>query len=143
MDTQALRWNLAKTDTGFDLLLDGKVLIRHSGARPWIHAGRGEAEYRMYRGNFKITDKVAETVALTEWSAEEFGDKLRLSFWKEGGPRLEAMLSMQQGGRFGAEDMGRAVLPGGPCDVESLVLSFGSPPAGWNRWGFELYAEPG
>jgi alpha-glucosidase len=142
MTAQARRWNLVKNHDGFDLLLDGKILVRHSRVRPWIHAGRGEAEYRMFRGNFKITDKLSETAALTEWSADESGDAMRLAFWKEGGPRLDATLSIQRGARLGPEDGSKAVpgagarTAGGPGEPaggdgsgqpESLVLEFSQP----------------
>ena len=49
--------------TGFDLLLDGRVLLRHRSDAPCLFVGRGEARMDMYRGNFDIEDYVIERTA--------------------------------------------------------------------------------
>ncbi|HEY9053219.1 MAG TPA: alpha-glucosidase [Rectinemataceae bacterium] len=150
--SKPLRVDLTTKSDGFELRLEGKVLFRHSQHRPWIEAGRGEAEYRMHRGNFKVEDRVFERRCLPEWSAEEDGaGGWKLAFWSEGGPRLEAKLSVRRARRVGPEDRGekdaaasgQAGAPDWDAAPESLFLDFGPCPEGWNRWRFSLYAEPG
>ena len=49
---------------GFDLILDGRLILAHRNADPCLYVGRGEARMDMYRGNFDIEDRVIERVAL-------------------------------------------------------------------------------
>jgi sulfoquinovosidase len=52
------------TPGGFDLVLDGKVLLCHRSSAPCLYVGRGEPRIDMYRGNFDIEDYVAERTPL-------------------------------------------------------------------------------
>ncbi|HWW65891.1 MAG TPA: alpha-glucosidase [Sphingomonadaceae bacterium] len=49
---------------GFDLLLDGRLLIAHRVDRPAFFVGRGRPHVLMYRGNFDMEDRVDERIAL-------------------------------------------------------------------------------
>ena len=53
-----------RPDGSFALSLDGKLLIRHSRACPALFLGRGKEKIHMFRGNFDISDRVSERVAL-------------------------------------------------------------------------------
>ena len=58
------------TADGFVLSLRGGELICHSARRPALYLGRGDEKIRMYRGNFEISDRVSERVALRFARAE-------------------------------------------------------------------------
>ncbi|MGL5904890.1 MAG: alpha-glucosidase [Cetobacterium sp.] len=51
----------------FGISINGVEVIKHSSGNPFIFLGKGEAEYDMYRGNFKITDYLEERVALKKF----------------------------------------------------------------------------
>jgi len=52
------------TSNGFDLVLDGKLLMRHRSDEPCLFVGQGDARMDMYRGNFDIEDYVVERTPL-------------------------------------------------------------------------------
>jgi len=52
------------TSTGFDLILDGRPILRHRSEAPCLFVGRGDARMDMYRGNFDIEDYVIERTPL-------------------------------------------------------------------------------
>lgn len=52
------------TSKGFDLLLDGRLVLRHRADAPCLFVGHGEARMEMYRGNFDIEDYVVERMPL-------------------------------------------------------------------------------
>ncbi|ANY78529.1 alpha-glucosidase [Microvirga ossetica] len=52
------------TSNGFDLVLDGKLLLRHRSDAPCLFVGQGDARMDMYRGNFDIEDYVIERTPL-------------------------------------------------------------------------------
>jgi alpha-glucosidase len=49
---------------GFDVVLDGRILLRHRSDAPCLFVGHGEARMDMYRGNFDIEDYVIERTPL-------------------------------------------------------------------------------
>lgn len=65
--------------------LGGRVIIRHSRTEPWIYAGHGQGQYDMYRGNFKVSDRLGEKLALVDYAVEssDAGD-VRVTFSKSG-----------------------------------------------------------
>ncbi|MDG2571281.1 hypothetical protein P7L87_27390, partial [Vibrio parahaemolyticus] len=52
------------TADGFDLVLDGRLILRHRGDAPCLFVGKGDARMDMYRGNFDIEDYVFERTPL-------------------------------------------------------------------------------
>ena len=52
------------TADGFDLVLDGRLLLRHRSDAPCLFVGQGDARMDMYRGNFDIEDYVVERTPL-------------------------------------------------------------------------------
>ena len=64
-------FDLKTTADGFALSLRGGELICHSARRPALYLGRGDEKIRMYRGNFEISDRVSERVALRFARAED------------------------------------------------------------------------
>lgn len=62
---------IEKTPDGFSVILDGKEIISHSAARPALFLGRGQEHIKMFRGNFDISDRVSERVALRVLSVSD------------------------------------------------------------------------
>mgnify|MGYP003384381362 CR=1 FL=1 len=52
-------------DGGFDLVIDGRIIVRHRPDAPAIRLARGNAQIEMLRGNFKIEDRPSLLPALT------------------------------------------------------------------------------
>jgi alpha-glucosidase len=52
------------TDGGFDLVLDGRLILRHRSDAPCLFVGQGDAQMDMYRGNFDIEDYIIERTPL-------------------------------------------------------------------------------
>ncbi|WP_084006584.1 alpha-glucosidase [Guptibacillus hwajinpoensis] len=64
----------------FNVQLDGRLLFKHSPAKPFIFVGSGEETIDMYRGNFKIKDYVVERVALRYATVRHEGETCRIAF---------------------------------------------------------------
>ena len=54
------------------LYIDGKLIISHSSEKPALYVGTGTEKIKMFRGNFDITDRVNERIAL-RFCGEENG----------------------------------------------------------------------
>lgn len=52
------------TSSGFDLVLDGRLILRHRSDVPCLFVGQGDARMDMYRGNFDIEDYIIERTSL-------------------------------------------------------------------------------
>jgi alpha-glucosidase len=52
------------TADGFDLVLDGRLILRHRSNAPCLFVGQGDARMDMYRGNFDIEDYIIERTPL-------------------------------------------------------------------------------
>jgi len=121
------------TEEGFELRLRGRLAVAHSGSEPFARAGRGEAEYRMHRGNFQVSERLDELVALRDAQVLSAGaDSASVVLSRSGLYALRV--------DFGLED-GRLVaafsLPG-----PSAAGSASSTPAP-NRFRLSLPASPG
>lgn len=55
---------LAAIDGGFDLTLGDRLLVRHRPDAPVLFVGRGRPDVAMVRGNFDISDRLDERIAL-------------------------------------------------------------------------------
>ena len=53
-----------QTADGFDLVLHGRLILRHTPEAPCLFAGSGEARMDMFRGNFSIEDRLSERIPL-------------------------------------------------------------------------------
>src|SRR6478735_1390518 len=72
--------HLTITSDGFDLVLDGRILLHHRTNAPCLFVGRGEARMAMYRGNFDIEDYVSERVPLAHAVVTEASDGYEIAF---------------------------------------------------------------
>ena len=85
-----LRVAFVEQDGGFDLMVDGHLIMCHRPASPAIDWARGDATVDMYRGNFKIADNPACLPALLIAIVEDSQVKL---FTQQDGP-VAAMLTL-------------------------------------------------
>ena len=51
-------------DGAVELYGNGRLLLRHTASSPALYLGRGSETIRMFRGNFDISDRVSERIAL-------------------------------------------------------------------------------
>ncbi len=63
--------NLIEKEDEFIIQLNGKTLIEHSVNSPFVFIGRGEAEYKMYRGNFDIENYLESRIPLKYFEIEK------------------------------------------------------------------------
>jgi len=75
----------------------------HSAENPAIFLGIGDANYDMYRGNFKITDYVIERLPLRQFSVESFKNKEVITFNFDNKPVLKMTVIETPEGRLKAE----------------------------------------
>ena len=64
------------TADGFDLVLDGRLILRHRSDAPCLFVGQGDARMDMYRGNFDIEDYVIERTPLAHAVVSGTDDRL-------------------------------------------------------------------
>jgi alpha-glucosidase len=79
------------TANGFDLVLDGRLILRHRSSAPCLFVGQGDARMDMYRGNFDIEDYVIERTPLAH--AVVSGSDIAFSSAPEQPPRLVLQIS--------------------------------------------------
>ncbi len=124
---------LRELSGGFEIEVAGKVVIRHSRGEAFLSAGLGEGRFEMYRGNFEISERLGELVALRDY---ELGE-LRKSLDGEGLVLAELRFSRSGAysvsARFGIED-GRLVI---------RLAALGEEAAKANRWRIAIAAEEG
>jgi sulfoquinovosidase len=80
-------------DDGFDLLVDGRLLLRHRADAPALFAAKGTASVAAYRGNFDISD---QSLPLTDFAiAEVAGSTVTLRAAKDG--PIAAQITLTRG----------------------------------------------
>jgi len=106
-----------------EALIHERVFIEHSLSDPFLYAGIGNGHFDMYRGNFKVSEKLAALVPLTDFEVLQATDNLvHLRMFAENGFGLEVQFSTVE---------------------ERLAISFvGSNPLQLNRVRIALVAEP-
>lgn len=108
--------SLVASEGGFDLAVGGHLVVRHRPDAPALFVGRGRPSIAMYRGNFDISDRLDERIALRH--AAPAGTGIALSA-EPGGPLL-LTLAIKDG---------------------ALTLSSADPAL--NRFWMRTVAEPG
>ncbi|MFC4174456.1 alpha-glucosidase [Microvirga sp. GCM10011540] len=81
---------------GFDLLLDGRLILRHRSDIPCLFVGHGEARMDMYRGNFDIEDYVVERTPLAHAEITGTDDGCDIAF--AAAPGLPTRLTLSVSG---------------------------------------------
>ncbi|WP_375748613.1 alpha-glucosidase [Vibrio sp. HN007] len=80
-----------------------RVVFTHSEEAPSLFLGVGDANYDMYRGNFKITDYVTERLPMRKFSVEQAEDKTVITFKFDGEPAIAMTVGETAEGRLKAE----------------------------------------
>lgn len=113
---------IIEKNSSFKIEYNSRILIEHSQQSPFAFAGSGEAEYKMYRGNFDIEDYLESRVPLKYFEIEEKEDYslLTLKSSREGGLSLKIKAGLDHG---------------------RLKLEFLESSAGINRLWFRLAAD--
>jgi sulfoquinovosidase len=106
------------SSNGFDLLLDGRLILRHRVDAPCLFVGHGEARMDMYRGNFDIEDYVVERV-----------------------PLAHALVSGSEVAFSADEDQPVRVILNLSGDTRNAVVAFHSPDHSINRVWLRVEAE--
>jgi sulfoquinovosidase len=92
--------NIIELADGFDLLLCGRLLLRHRRATPCAFVGRGTPSFRMRRGHFDIDDYVGARLPLTEARVRREGAETRIALAQApGSPPLLELAVSGEGGR--------------------------------------------
>lgn len=89
--------NLTEKENSFKIELNGKTIIKHSVDSPFVFVGEGEAEYKMYRGNFEIENYLQSRIPLIYFEIEKEANyyliKLKKCSEEEFSLKLKAELS--------------------------------------------------
>ncbi|WP_373487533.1 alpha-glucosidase [Blastomonas sp.] len=71
-----MKLRLQADDHGFDLRFGNQLVLRHSRSCPAVVTARGNPEIQMISGNFRISDRPADTIAPAGWRACDQGVEL-------------------------------------------------------------------
>jgi alpha-glucosidase len=113
---------LTEHDGGFDLQLDGRVLIRHRADAPFLFVGHGESDVQMNRGHFRLDDYVDARIPLAHAAVTQGPDGVTIDL--ASGPGEPACVSLS--------------IQGEGSDAR-LVFQAGD--SRWNRLWLRLAAE--
>ncbi len=97
-------------DKGLSLFYQDRLLFRHSAEKPMLSLGHGEEEITMFRGNFHISDEVAQRIPLKFAKADQAEDGLNITFSDDSGRAVYLMAIRQQPGWLTIT--GHALIPG-------------------------------
>jgi sulfoquinovosidase len=111
---------------GFALRAAGREILRHTVEAPCLFVGVGEADVRMAKGNFAISDYVVERVALRAAVAETKGDRIRIGFSAEAGTPERLAIEVFE--------TGHVTFHPGPEPINRLWLRLAAEP-GEHLWG--------
>ena len=106
---------LVRIDDGFELWLEGRLLVRHTMSSPFVSAGRGEAAFAMFRGNFDVTDNLLARTALPFVEIDGRSILFRSDPW---------------------------AIPALTLEMQDATLVVVRAEPGLNRFWFRLHAEP-
>lgn len=62
-----VKLRISGKDDGFDVLFDGRILLRHTQSCPAVVIARGDPSITMLRGNFRIEDAPSDRLAPAGW----------------------------------------------------------------------------
>ena len=90
--------NVEILQDGFEVALNGIVLLQHTIQKPMLFVGHGEETIEMYRGNFDIKDYVTERTALRYANVEEIEGAYKIDFssFKNGDHTLSLIVKEEE-----------------------------------------------
>ncbi len=90
--------NVEILQDGFEVALNGVVLLQHTIQKPMLFVGYGEETIEMYRGNFDIKDYVTERTALRYATVEEVKGAYKIDFsnYKNGDHMLSLIVKEEE-----------------------------------------------
>jgi sulfoquinovosidase len=86
---------LVEHEGGFDLELDGRVLIRHRATAPFLFVGRGEPDVRMNNGHFHVDDYVEARIPLAHATIVQDAGRVRIDLRPAAGAPAAVTLSIE------------------------------------------------
>jgi alpha-glucosidase len=91
----ALTVELAASEGGFDLVVDGLCLLRHRSSAPAIAIASGDPKIAMVRGNFVLSDQLSSAPPLTDCALSGEGGLVLVS--EDGSAHAELRADSQTG----------------------------------------------
>lgn len=88
---------LVQESKGFKIFIDGKEIIHHTEENPCIYAGKGNATYEMFRGNFKVSDYVCERMSLKDFTVQDVEEGKVVTFSRNGLNSLKVLFTEENG----------------------------------------------
>jgi sulfoquinovosidase len=93
--------NIIELADGFDLLLCGRLLLRHRRDAPCAFLGHGSPSFQMRRGHFHVEDYLASRLPLAHARVQRDGSEARITLAQEpGGAPLLELVARGEGGRL-------------------------------------------
>jgi len=114
---------------GFDLILGGRLLIRHRADAPFAYLGAGEPTIEMRKGHFKIDDYVVARVPLEHAAVTRDGAATRIGLSASADQPAALTLTIT-----GDEDGASIGFSGVAADINRLWLRFAAE-TGERVWG--------
>lgn len=90
-------------NNSFSIQHKNHTVLTHSHSEPILFLGVGNANYDMYRGNFKVTDYVVERLPMRQFVIESTNDKAIVTFQFEGVPTITMIVGETSDGRLKAK----------------------------------------
>ncbi len=120
------------------IFFDGKEILKHSPSEPFVYAGSGTGKYRMFRGNFHITEHVKELAGLADWELlESDTNRIVIRFSRDMGRGTQYRLDMTA-----SVQAGRLVLALTDQSILSAAIGYKhNKQVKPNRWRFHFYAQ--
>lgn len=111
---------------GFEIQAAGRAVLRHTPDAPCLFIGRGEAEVRMQRGNFAISDYVSERIPLRSATPSTADGRIRIGLAATAGEPERLVVEVFEDGRL--------TFAAGPEPINRLWLRVAAE-AGEHVWG--------
>ncbi len=83
---------LIDREDGFDLVLGGRLLLRHRLSMPCFFVGHGDPRIQTQRGHFQIEESLSERIALRHAAVSRTDGAVRIRLAL--GPKADAVLEL-------------------------------------------------
>ena len=100
MTTTANNLQVITQGTDLQVIYDQRLIINHSATNPCLHSGKGTADIEMFRGNFRIEDRLEERISLPDFHVQQNDGEYLISFSRGNLPAVTMRLSIDDEGRL-------------------------------------------